>query len=100
MNPPVYGSFYHWIEEAKLEQVDVPLVRTDRTWQLDLNALEAAFAAGAMVKVSSAGTGFQVVVTGEAMGPGIEGQPTRVRLPGGKVVSGLVRDAQTVEIDL
>ena len=32
--------------------------------------------------------------------PGIEGQPTRVRLPGGKVVSGLVRDAQTVEIDL
>ena len=47
VNPPVYGSFYHWIEEAKLEQVDVPLVRTDRTWQLDLNALEAAFAAGA-----------------------------------------------------
>lgn len=59
-----------------------------------------AFAAGALVKVSSAGTGFQVVVTGEAMGPGIEGQPTRVRLPGGKVVNGLVRDAQTVEIDL
>ena len=47
VNPPVYGSFYHWIEEAILEQVDVPLVRTDRTWQLDLNALEAAFAAGA-----------------------------------------------------
>lgn len=47
VNPPVYGSFYHWIEEAKLEQVDVPLVRTDRTWQLDLDALEVAFADGA-----------------------------------------------------
>ena len=47
VNPPVYGSFYHWIEEAKLEQVDVPLARTDRTWQLDLNALEVAFADGA-----------------------------------------------------
>lgn len=47
VNPPVYGSFYHWIEEAKLEQVDVPLVRTNQTWQLDLNALEAAFADGA-----------------------------------------------------
>ncbi len=47
VNPPVYGSFYNWIKEAKLEQVDVPLVRTDQTWQLDLNALEAAFAAGA-----------------------------------------------------
>jgi cystathionine beta-lyase len=32
VNPPVYGSFYHWIEEAKLEQVDVPLIRTDRTY--------------------------------------------------------------------
>lgn len=66
------------------------------------NMLRAApaFAAGAQVKVSSAGQGFQVVVTGEALGPGVEGQPARVRLPGGKVVSGLVRDAQTVEVGL
>jgi cystathionine beta-lyase len=47
VNPPVYGSFFHWIEEAELEQVDVPLVQTGDTWQLDLNALEQAFAAGA-----------------------------------------------------
>ena len=59
-----------------------------------------AFAAGAPVKVSSGGTGFRVVVTGEAMGPGVLGQVARVRLPGGKVVSGLVRDEQTVEIGL
>lgn len=59
-----------------------------------------AFAAGAMVKVSSTGAGFAVDVTGEAMAPGVLGQPTRVRLPGGKVVSGVVRDAQTVELRL
>lgn len=59
-----------------------------------------AFAAGALVKVSSAGNGFQVVVTGEAMTEGVLGQPTRVRLPGGKVLSGLVRDAQTVDVGL
>ncbi len=59
-----------------------------------------AFAAGAMVKVSSGGPGFQVVVTGEAMAPGLPGQATRVRLPGGRVVSGLVRDDQTVELGL
>lgn len=47
VNPPVYGSFFHWIEEARLEQVDVPLVQTGDSWQLDLNALEQAFAAGA-----------------------------------------------------
>lgn len=59
-----------------------------------------AFAAGAMVKVSSGGPGFQVIVTGEAMAPGLPGQATRVRLPGGRVVSGRVRDDQTVELDL
>ena len=59
-----------------------------------------AFATGALVKVSSAGTGFQVVVMGEALGPGLSGQPARVKLPGGRVVTGLVRDGQTVEIGL
>lgn len=59
-----------------------------------------AFEAGAMVKVSGGGAGFQVVVTGEAMAPGLPGQTTRVRLPGGRVVSGLVRDNQTVELGL
>lgn len=58
------------------------------------------FAAGAMVKVASGGPGFAVVVTGEAMAPGLPGQTTRVRLPGGRVVSGLVRDDQTVELGL
>lgn len=59
-----------------------------------------AFTAGAMVKVSAMGNGFQVVVTGEALGPGVTGQTARVRLPGGKVVTGLVRGNQSVEIDL
>lgn len=58
------------------------------------------FAPGALVKVASGGTGFQVIVTGEAMAPGLPGQTTRVRLPGGRVVSGLVRDDQTVVLDL
>jgi len=59
-----------------------------------------AFAAGTQVKVRSAGAGFQVTATGEALGPGVEGQPVRVRLPGGKVVSGLVREGRMVEVGL
>lgn len=59
-----------------------------------------AFAAGALVRVSAAGTGFQVVVTGEALGPGLNGQSARVKLPGGRVVTGVVRDGQSIEIDL
>lgn len=59
-----------------------------------------AFAAGSQVRVQQTGPGFQVVVTGEAMAAGQMGQPVRVKLPGGRVVSGLVRDAQTVELAL
>lgn len=59
-----------------------------------------AFAAGALVRVSSSGSGFQVVVTGEALGPGLNGQSARVKLPGGRVVTGLVRGSQSVEVDL
>lgn len=59
-----------------------------------------AFAAGSQVRVQQTGAGFQVVVTGEAMAAGQLGQPVRVKLPGGRVVSGVVRDTQTVELAL
>jgi flagella basal body P-ring formation protein FlgA len=59
-----------------------------------------AFGAGAQVRVRSGGQGFEIVVTGEALTAGLPGQPARVRLPGGKVVSGLVGDGQTVDIGL
>jgi cystathionine beta-lyase len=47
INSPVYHSFYDWIAEVHMTVEDVPLVRGDETWQLDLEALEAAFAGGA-----------------------------------------------------
>ena len=58
------------------------------------------FAAGALVKVASGGPGFEVVVTGEAMAPGLPGQSVRVRLPGGRVANGQVRDDHVVELGL
>ena len=59
-----------------------------------------AFSAGSQVRVTQTGTGFQVVVTGQALSSGQLGQMTRVRLPGGRVVTGLVKDGQTVELSL
>ena len=59
-----------------------------------------AFEAGAPVKVSSSGRGFAVTVTGQALNTGLVGQTARVRLPNGKVVSGLVRADQSVELSL
>ncbi len=59
-----------------------------------------AFGPGAQVRVSSAGAGFQVVVSGEALTSGAPGQSVRVRLKGGRIVTGTVRDGQTVEVRL
>ena len=59
-----------------------------------------AFGPGAQVRVSSVGAGFQVVVSGEALTAGVPGQSVRVRLGGGRVVTGTVRDGQTVDVRL
>lgn len=47
VNSPVYSSFFGWIQEVGLQIEDVPLVCGADQWALDLDGLEAAFAAGA-----------------------------------------------------
>ena len=59
-----------------------------------------AFGAGAQVRVSGEGGGFSVSATGQALTAGMVGETARVKLPGGRVVTGVVRDAQTVELAL
>ena len=50
INSPVYHNFYNWIKEAGCTAVDVPLLYTgDGVWDLDLDGLEKAFAAGAKI---------------------------------------------------
>ncbi len=46
LTPPVYPPFFEMIEEADAVAVTVPL-REDAGWSLDLDGIEAAFAAGA-----------------------------------------------------
>jgi cysteine-S-conjugate beta-lyase len=47
INTPVYPPFFAHISNAGRRVVEVPLVRRDGRWELDFDALEAAFAAGA-----------------------------------------------------
>jgi cysteine-S-conjugate beta-lyase len=47
INPPVYPPFFHLVGEAGGAAVEVPLARAGDTYELDLVAIEAAFAAGA-----------------------------------------------------
>ena len=58
------------------------------------------FTAGSQVKVTVQGPGFRLSATGEALSHGHVGQTARVRMPNRRVLTGTVRDADTVEINL
>ena len=53
VNSPVYQNFYNWINETKLNLVDVPFERTGdesaNPWQINWNGIEKAYAAGLKV---------------------------------------------------
>jgi len=58
------------------------------------------FAAGDTVRLVARGQGFSVSGEAQAMGPGIEGQPVRVRIDNGRVLSGLAVGQNRVEVQL
>jgi len=66
------------------------------------NAVRApqVFAVGSQVRVSAVGTGFEMSSTGQALTAGQVGQPARVKLANGKIVSGPVNKAGVVELTL
>jgi cystathionine beta-lyase len=51
VNPPVYPPFYRTIAELERRVVEAPLVEPGERWELDLDALETAFAGGARAYV-------------------------------------------------
>jgi flagella basal body P-ring formation protein FlgA len=58
------------------------------------------FAAGAQVRVVVEGKGFQVSVEGQALAPGLQGKPVRIRLDNGRVVTGTPLDERSVQAAL
>lgn len=58
------------------------------------------FAAGETVTVLAQGDGFSVAGEAQALNPGIEGQPVRVRTEGGRVLTGLPVGEHRVELPL
>ena len=58
------------------------------------------FVAGAQIRVLAQGQGFQVITDGLALSTGVIGQPARVRMDNGRIMSGLVIDRRTVSMDL
>jgi flagella basal body P-ring formation protein FlgA len=58
------------------------------------------FQAGTQVRVLAQGPGFAISADGQAMTPGVIGQPARVRMDNGRIMSGVVLDTRTVRLEL
>lgn len=58
------------------------------------------FQAGAQVRVVAQGTGFQITSDGQALSAGVVGQPARVRMDSGRVMTGVVLDNRTVKLEI
>lgn len=58
------------------------------------------FAAGETIQVVAVGNGFRISGEGQALGPGLEGMPTRVRVEGGRIVTGLPVAERQLELRL
>lgn len=56
------------------------------------------FAAGDTVRVVAIGAGFQISAEGQAVTPGIEGQPSRVRTESGRIVTGRAVGDRRLEV--
>ncbi|CAN7547155.1 flagellar basal body P-ring formation chaperone FlgA [Caballeronia sp. LjRoot34] len=55
---------------------------------------------GQSVRVVTAGTGFSISAEGSVMNNAAPGQQVRVKTAGGQIISGIVKDGSTVEIQL
>lgn len=86
--------------DAWAGQIATRALTTGQTLRRSMVKPVQVFSAGAPVRVVAQGAGFQISADAQALTAGVVGQPTRVRMEGGKVSSGVVVDARTVRIDL
>ncbi len=76
-----------------------PLNPGDTLRQTDLKARQY-FAAGDTVQLVAVGNGYQISAQGQALSPGLEGHPVRVRTENGRVVTGQAVAEHRVDIPL
>ena len=96
-------------EESSMAVVDTELA-VGRTMARALDAGQSLrqahlkarqwFAAGDMVKVVALGAGFSVAGVGQALTPGMDGQPARVRSESGRVLTGMPTGERLIELTL
>lgn len=96
-----------WAEEASpivansgqwVGQVATRLLMTGQPLRQGMLKPAQVFQAGAQVRVLAQGPGYQITSDGQALTAGVVGQPARVRMEGGRIMSGVVLDTHTVQI--
>ncbi|BAN24480.1 flagellar basal body P-ring formation chaperone FlgA [Caballeronia insecticola] len=66
----------------------------------DMLRAASSVSIGQNVHVITGGTGFTISVEGSAMNNAAPGQQVRVKTAGGQIITGIVKDSQTVEVSL
>lgn len=92
---PIVSNPGHWVGQVALR----PLTTGQPLRQSMIRAAQV-FQAGAQVRVIAQGTGFQITSDGQAVSAGVIGQPARVRMENGRVMSGVVLDVRTVKLEM
>lgn len=87
------------LEAAVGRTLSRPLAAGTALRQTDLRARQW-FAAGENVRIVAVGPGWRIASEGQALTPGLEGQPARVRTEGGRVVQGRPVADREMEIAL
>ncbi len=75
-------------------------LRTGQVLRRGMVKPSQVFQAGSMVRIVAKGPGFSVTSGGQALSAGVVGEMARVRVDNGRVVSGLVLDMRTVQVNL
>ena len=86
--------------EMWLGQTATRALGTGQTLRAGMVRAPQVFQAGAMVRVVARGAGFAVTSDGQALSAGILGAQARVRMEGGRILTGIVTDTRTVRVDL
>jgi flagella basal body P-ring formation protein FlgA len=81
-------------------QVAARALSAGQTLRQNLVRAAQVFQAGAPVRVLVNGGSFQISSLAQALSPGVVGQPARVRMDNGRVLSGTVLDARTVQVEI
>lgn len=92
---PIIANPAQWVG-----QVAVRALTTGQALRQGMTRAAQVFQAGAQVRVVAQGAGFQISSDGLALSAGVVGQPARVKMDNGRVMSGVVLDNRTVRLEI